>query len=192
MVNLTRLEEFFFVSSLEGYAGGGKFLPVSGCPGWKVFRKEEDELLFVDMYFSTRSFSRGMTVIYLLEKKTHLPIWQMSYNGEEKLAGLDTDVKNCLKGALCRAYEQRQFFAGRGPEIFEMPVKSVPMQQLGVGGYQTLVYRNSAAFKNTSLGGNFFVFSARETIRKGHTETKQLLFWHDISGGLLRPDLVVT
>ncbi|MBI4028872.1 MAG: hypothetical protein HY376_00695 [Candidatus Blackburnbacteria bacterium] len=51
-VDIAKLQDFFLRSAAQTYAGGGKKEMIPDLPSSKVYRVEEDNLLYVDMYWT--------------------------------------------------------------------------------------------------------------------------------------------
>ena len=111
MVDLKRVEQFFFDAMIHGYAAGIKGTPVPNMPGYKQIVFRDDDFLLVDQWGTTphSSKSAGTTKIWSQD----VPVWFMSYGGE-----YPDHLIPFLRLAIRSAYESHQFFGGRGPRIF--------------------------------------------------------------------------
>ena len=151
-----RLQEFFLKAARATYAAnqGGTVRKgtLPGLPKSKVYQYRQDDLLYVDTYFTNGDLSGGQTVIWLTEN----PVWISQYQGW--CAGDDKVVLDFLKRALLNAYATNEFIGGRGRR--EYSDAEVSHQ------YGRLTYRNDylGSFEQGSggeyivAGGNLRVF----------------------------------
>lgn len=164
-IDVTRLEGFFLESAAKTYAGKGAKSTIAEFPGSKVYRVEEGDLLYVDMYHTNGEWSGGQTIIYQEAKA----IWLMSYMGW--CAGDDREVLDFLKLVLGGTYEAGVFYGGRGfPEIWQN------------GEWQSgLLYENRPELL---LGSPYF--KGREQISRWPGRINDApVFWHEYQGMLL-------
>jgi hypothetical protein len=106
MVDVLKLQDFFFEASLATYAGDGENTTLADFPGSKAFRHERGPYLYVDMCFANGNLSCGQTLIW----HEGTPLWTMQYRGY----CIDERAIPTLKKALSLAYRLKRFKGGRG------------------------------------------------------------------------------
>lgn len=161
----TKLEEFFFEAALEAWAGKGKKTTITELPRSKVFIHGNKLFHYVDSYFKAAggTASLGQTVIW--DKEKNIPIWWMQYHGAypERMIPF-------LKTALCTAYENHEFWGGRGPLEFHQ---------------DGLTYINHL----TKPSSFFDLFQGWEEIIEKNDGEVDSSGYHHYVGGLLKPDI---
>lgn len=160
---IAEMKAVFFEAMIIGYASeeklkkssiaelpGSKLIPPYVKGPWKV----SDPYLVTPL----SSFSGGTTII----SYEGVPVWMMQYFGQ-----YPKEAVPCLKAALRTAYENRQFFGGRGPESF------------GYGPFRYTNYSPRNVWKNHRFGDRF---NGDEEVRENGGK---LLGWHTYHGGLM-------
>lgn len=111
MPSLNEVKAFFFKGMVLGWAGGGKYKPASGIPGYKVFDYELGDFRLFDFYTNPNNYkSSGWTAICFNDTV----VWTMGYQGKYEEQAIPV-----VKHALLAAYANELFLGGRGPENFE-------------------------------------------------------------------------
>lgn len=142
-VDFAEIREFFFEGMSRGWVADGPENDVFGLPGYRehIHCSDDGRLRLIDM-FCVRpgsNKSAGSTTIWLEDKV----VWVMQYGGWHSEEAIPF-----LKEVLRRAYRDKLFRSGRGPETY-------------VG--------SSFYYSNENVGasaGNFFDFRGEEVIRR--------------------------
>lgn len=168
MLDVKLLEQFFLKAALETYASGSPESTIAELPGSKVYRYEQGDLLYLDMYWTCGEFSGGKTLIWDRAVSDRDPVWMMDYDGWCK--NDDKRVQAFLKRVLSAQYANGVFCGGRGPREFRENLKDP----------RGLVYQNHP----NPLCQRFDFFEGREEIWRWCVFT-DILFWHRYRGLLL-------
>ncbi|MFA6588487.1 MAG: hypothetical protein WCT08_05465 [Patescibacteria group bacterium] len=153
MKTIDEIKEFFFTAMLSGWAAasGAKRMIIPNLPGYKAFEFREGGLRLVDCWCVNGDHSAGFTTIW----ENDIPRWTMHYGGMYPQAAI-----HVVKRALYLAYEDRQFYGGRGLLLLEPD---------GPFGYI-----------NQVLKKDFHDFCGREAVY--NNETRQIVGFHDYWG----------
>lgn len=157
--DLGAIKTAFFDAMVHGYADPNtKKAPVPGLPGSKSIMYQSGEFVVMDCYFVREgsNVSSGFTLI----TKDGIPVWVMHYGG-----WYEKEAIPFLKSALMAAYQEGEFFGGRGPVEF-MDKKEV------------FIYKNAGSFGDSS----FSDFRGSEKIFELHTG--RTFGTHEYFGGL--------
>jgi len=104
------IQKIFFDAMRRGWAydNCAKKIEVPQFPGSKAISFEQGPFRVVDCYMTNFNFSTGITTIWFREK----PVWMMHYGG-----WYEKEAIPFLKFCLRRAYIERHFYGGRGPNF---------------------------------------------------------------------------
>ena len=162
---LAEMGDVFFEGMNTGYANNAKKGVITELPGFKLIPPYiRGPWKVTDGYHVTllSSVSGGTTIISYeighTSTKLEVPVWMMQYFGQYDKAAIP-----CLKIALRTAYEERRFYAGRGPHFFQ---------------YEGFTYHNWIEEGEHRFDGIFF--GAREEIRDQDGIIRGI---HQIQGG---------
>lgn len=108
--DLDSIQNKFFDAMTHGWAcnTNAKKIEVPQFPGSKGILYEHGPYKVLDCYMTNYNFSTGTTTIWFREK----PLWAMHYGGR-----YEKEVIPFLKYCLRRAYSERRFYGGRGPNF---------------------------------------------------------------------------
>jgi len=111
IVDLARIQAFFFRAMVEGWAVGGQKIQIPDMPGYKAIPFRDGDFFLLDCYCVTphSSMSAGTTTIWHRD----VPVWVMHYGGF-----YEEDAIAFLKRALSMTYQVGEFVGGRGPNVF--------------------------------------------------------------------------
>ena len=153
------MKTIFFEAMNVGYATDApKKQSILWLPNNQTIEYKRGQWRVVDTYHVTQLGPRSGGTTLIAYEET--PIWMMQYFGE-----YEKEAIQCLKAALRTAYENKQFFGGRGPESFQC------------GEY---VYTNSSprnVWRNHNFGDRF---NGEEEICDSRA---RLYGWHTYQGG---------
>jgi len=139
MVTLDKIQEFFFRAMLQGWVADAPRIDMPRMPGYKASFFEEGSFYLLDCWCNLPSGkSSGTTNIFHKD----VPVWVMTYGGYYQ-----RNVSAFVKEALQAAYQEQEFFGGRGPLRYEKREK------------YPFSYRN-----NPSMGGLFERFFGKEIV----------------------------
>lgn len=154
MKTLEEIKQFFFTAMLSGWATAKHpHKVILGLPGYKLLEFHEGALYLVDCWCVNGNHSAGFTTIW----ENGIPRWVMHYGGMYPAEAIPL-----VKRSLFLAYEDRQFYGGRGLLVFELKNDEL---------YE---YTNQVQKKD------FHDFCGRETVYDA--ETKKIIGFHDYWG----------
>ena len=107
------LQQYFLEGSILGWAGGGAEITIPGLPGSRLIVVEMGLIVYRDIFWthprSNHSFGTTIMSVRDFGLEGWFPVWHMQYGGhypEYTIA--------CLKAALRKTYEAKEFVGGRG------------------------------------------------------------------------------
>ena len=108
--DMESIQNIFFDAMRRGWAcdNCAKKIEVPQLPGSKAISFEHGPLRVVDCYMTNLNFSTGTTTIWYRGR----PLWVMHYGGR-----YEKEAIPFLKFCLRRAYTERRFYGGRGPNF---------------------------------------------------------------------------
>jgi hypothetical protein len=108
-VDIEKIKDFFFRSSILRWTGKLEKQPIPELPGgWKYYH-DEDNLHYTHLQF--RGDVSGLGIILIHQDYT--PVWRMVADG-----AYGKEARGFLEIAFLEAYNKKQFFGGRGPFNF--------------------------------------------------------------------------
>jgi hypothetical protein len=113
MPDSKHIQEFFFRAMIGGWAtAGSSRILIPTMPGFKGIECVDGDYRLLDMWCTHPDSikSSGLTTIWYQNN----PVWIMHYGGE-----YTQEAAAVVKRALKQAYENRQFYGGRGQSSLE-------------------------------------------------------------------------
>lgn len=124
--DIQTVQDVFFDAMAAGWAHDVQKETIAEMPGSKIISFTQGDFRVLDHYLTSPSGkSAGTTAIWHQDQ----PVWVMQYGGHYTEFGI-----SFLKSALRKAYTERNFYGGRGPEEMSFTDHVV---------YQNRIERNS-------------------------------------------------
>lgn len=112
------LQGYFLEGSILGWAGGGAETTIPGLPGSRLIVVNMGLIVYRDIFWthprSDHSFGTTIMSVRDFSLEGWFPVWHMQYGGQYPEYTIA-----CLKAALRKTYEAKEFVGGRGPLEFQ-------------------------------------------------------------------------